>query len=210
MKSCYAILLLLLLWNIDLLGQPEVLPLDCAPKAKALLTPAEKDSLIDLIKAKENPACGWKDRESGFDKKVRRLITITTLDERTALFSDSSVNLKYYLFPSILLENDSIAFELLKLCIADKTELVTLCSCMTEDDPIGLRLALMYYWFIQLKYYYGVSGTMNGITFSFGNHQPKPQRKIWRQKRSDFKSTAEMSFPGFEKNLSGSSLKLWN
>jgi len=211
MQSGYAILLLLLFWNIDLLGQPEVLPIDCVPKTKFSVNPVEKDSLIELIKTKENPACGWKDRESGFDNKVRRLVTLTTPEERIALFKTNSLNLKYYLFPSILLQDDSTGFELLKNYIGDTSELGTFCSCISESDPIGLRLARMYYGFIDLKYNMGTNGTIGGISFWIVDHpQKRPSRKIWRQKFTEFKDIAMVTLPTFKYYLFESDKKNWH
>jgi hypothetical protein len=194
-----------------LFSRQEVLPVLCDTLSKQDTgNSTEKDSLVKLIKSKDN-FCRWKDQGSGFSIKTARLMKITSLQEKIELFNDSSVILKCYLFPAILYENDSVGFSLLRKYITDTTVLVSLCSCVVEDDPVNLRLAYFYYSFIQLKYYWNTSGTVSGVSFRFDHHYGKRiHKKIWDQKRTEFKSLVSYSIPGFKKYLSPSAQKAWD
>ncbi|HLG41281.1 MAG TPA: hypothetical protein VI461_16495 [Chitinophagaceae bacterium] len=212
-KANYISSVLCLLFCCEIsFSQQEVLPSSCDTVPKQFINDSiEKVSLVKLIKAKENPGCRWRDEESGFAAKTMRLMKITSLQEKVDLFDDSSIILKYYLFPYILYENDSIGIALLKKTIDNKTELVSFCSCMIEDDPINLRLALLYYSFIQLKYYWGTSGTIDRVAFWFDQtYRKRVRKKIWNQKLSELKQLLQNPIPRFRDYLLPSGRKAWD
>jgi hypothetical protein len=144
----------------------------------------------------------WRDRETGFDKKVTLLLKITTLAEKIELVGQNSASLKYYPFPSILIESDSIGYDLLRKFITDTMPLYRFCSCVTEDDAIGLRLAFLYYGFIWLKYHECASGTIEGISFWIGSRDDlRGGRKKWKQKINQFKTVVMNVIPDFRNYL---------
>jgi hypothetical protein len=107
----------------------------------------------------------------------------TSIDQKIEIFDTSGYTLKYYLFRGILFENDSIAFQMLKSQSSDSTYIPYRFGCLIGSKKFNEILFNEYHQFIFSKYFYGGTGTYDGIVFSF----PKSKKKIWKQKEKELK-----------------------
>jgi len=144
-----------------------------------------KQRLISEIKESNTIECyylGQAARPSALFKKADTLNTLLSMKEKIQLFADSNRVLKYYCFYNIMSENDSIAFELLKQCINDTTDIGYNCGCTIDDLPLNWLLVEKYNMFIQAKYRDG-SPTVMGDSKRV-HMFPKADKKKYKEKHN--------------------------
>ena len=84
---------------------------------------------------------------------------------------------KYYAYYGILLQNDSLAFELLKLYISDSTKVDYFANCVSQTIHFNEEIASLYATIIIMKYLYGGNVAREGFCLSYPEQQPTLYRK---------------------------------
>lgn len=95
------------------------------------------------------------------------------------LLADTNYVVKYYAYYGVVLQNDSLALELLKRYISDSSKVVYFANCVSETIYFNEEIASLYATIITMKYFYGGNGAREGFNLSF----PEPQPALYRKKR---------------------------
>lgn len=123
-----------------------------------------------------------------FYPKIDSFIELSTINDATKYFNDTSRILKYYSFISLLKNgSDSSAFEKLKISIRDTT-IVGFLYNRGDGEHFGFLLANFYRTYLKFKYYYG-GGTIDGVSFLYRGKSVN--KKLYRIKTRELRKAMD-------------------
>lgn len=136
---------------------------------------------------KEND-CWECSKQLNIFKTADSLANLIPNNEKLILFKTSQPMLRYYIFLDILKNNEELAFTLLKESIDDSAKLCFFC-CSFSEEPLNIQLFNHLYKYLYMKYYLGVSCTIDARSYFFKGHN----KKLWKEKRERIKLIGKQS-----------------
>lgn len=103
------------------------------------------------------------------------------------LMSDSNYVAKYYAFLGLLLQDDSLAFEMIQSYISDTSSVYYFAACSGQNIRFNEEIITLYKKIISMKYQYGGRYTFEGF---FLNYSPK-NIKAYRNKIKELNNLLE-------------------
>lgn len=143
---------------------------------------------IDLWKSKlqqatiiEGRCLGYACKESALFTNFDSLTRYFNAHDFELLMSDSNYVVKYYAFYGLLLQDDSLAFEIVQRYISDTTYVFYFAACSGQNIRFNEEIITLYKKVISMKYQYGGRYSFEGFFLNY----PQKNIKAYRKKNKE-------------------------